>query len=177
MIYFDMDGVLFLYEREAYIHDDKGLARYNTLGGHYFSTVQVDTYAAQLFKRCLSLLGGDVGVLTSVSKDPELRIEQVIDKIMSVYKLEKSFDIGSKFIAVSSDKRDYITKIRETTLTSRDVLIDDWNANLYQWAAAGGTAIKYINGINSIGSWVGKYISKWDSMDKALNLILSTIVG
>ena len=43
----------------------------------------------------------------------------------------------------------------------KDILIDDYNPNLYSWMSRGGTAIKYINNVNSVDSWVGSYIAEY----------------
>jgi 5'(3')-deoxyribonucleotidase len=64
------------------------------------------------------------------------------------------------FIACGSDKRNAISKIKGMNLTKQDILVDDYKRNLVSWASAGGTAIKYINGINSVGDWPGLYIDK-----------------
>lgn len=37
-----------------------------------------------------------------------------------------------------------------------DILIDDYNDNLFEWIKAGGFAVKMINGVNSLDSWKNK---------------------
>ena len=40
------------------------------------------------------------------------------------------------------------------------ILLDDFTANLKQWESAGGTGIKYLNGINGTkGTWQGRAVS------------------
>ena len=38
-------------------------------------------------------------------------------------------------------------------ISSEDILIDDFNGNLRTWRNAGGTAIKWLNGLNDPNSW------------------------
>ena len=53
----------------------------------------------------------------------------------------------------------FIEWLRGSSITRKDILIDDYNPNLYSWMSRGGTAIKYINDFNSAGSWVGQCIA------------------
>lgn len=162
MLYFDMDGVLFEYDAKGYVVNEDGDVPYNTIGLHYFRNRELDPVACEIFDRMLELYGDDVAIITTVSSNCYIRKEQVIDKIESIYDRFPTFDIGANFIAVSTDKRDFIQKIRGMSLNRRDILIDDWNPNLRKWAMAGGTAIKYCNGINSYSSWNGEKIRHQD---------------
>lgn len=151
MIYFDMDGVLFRFDFDGYT--GKPVPEFKKLGSHYFLHREPVSVALQLFKYCLEAFPLDTYVLTSVCAEPEIRHEQVIDKIESLYRVAPEFDIGSHFIACAGDKRNNIIAIREMSLTHRDVLIDDYNPNLYKWIWSGGSAIKFLNGVNSHKSW------------------------
>lgn len=59
---------------------------------------------------------------------------------------------------------------------STDILIDDYSPNLRIWEAAGGTGIKFMNGINGTkGTWSGARISKDDDVKKIIYTILQTM--
>lgn len=176
MVYFDMDGVLVVYDWGGYkINPDTGLMLYETPGSHYFLHREKDYLAIELFKYCLEIFGDDVCVITSVSKKPDIRYEQISDKMAWLYKEVPEFDIGSKFIAVSSDKRNFIMGIRGMSLNRRDILVDDWKVNLYKWAMSGGTAVKYLNGINCSNSWAGLTIDGNNSVVNAQKCLLDIV--
>ena len=62
------------------------------------------------------------------------------------------------FVPYGANKHDFIEDIGPT-----DFLLDDYTKNLLAWEKAGGTGIKYLNGLNhSKGTWKG-YTVKWDS--------------
>lgn len=48
-------------------------------------------------------------------------------------------------------KAEAIIEAMKRPLTENDVLIDDYTSNLTAWQAAGGKAIKWLNGINGLG--------------------------
>ena len=165
MIYFDMDGVLATYDINGYIGVKPPFCQ---IGGHYFSTLSADSVAMEMFKTLYKEIPGSVMVLTSVSLPRELRTEQTLDKIHWLLAQFPDFDFGAHFLSTSTEKRNIISNIRGMSLNKRDILIDDWNANLYAWTSHGGTAIKYLNGINSKQSWPGEVLSHSDGVEKCL---------
>ena len=57
-------------------------------------------------------------------------------------------------------------------LDKRDILIDDFSVNLIEWQNAGGTGIKYLNGVNGTkGSWKGPKSSDPEEMFKIIAMI------
>lgn len=166
MVYFDMDGVLAVYDRNAYKKDEEGNMPFMDIPSRYFLHVEVDGIAMTLFKKVLKAMPDDVYVITSVSGDYEQKYRQTIDKMEWLHIHSPEFDIGSKFIAMGSDKRNFVTGIRGMTLNRLDILIDDYNPNLFKWAMAGGTSIKFINGVNSKNSWSGYAFDNQDSPEK-----------
>ncbi len=162
MFYFDMDGVLCKYDKDAYAAEEP---LYLQLDSHYFRTVEADKVAMDIFKRLYKLLPGQVKVLTGVSAQYELRFQQTMDKIYWIHEQMPEFDVGADFMAVSTNKRETVSEMKGMHLIRSDILIDDWNPNLYSWEAGGGTAVKYINGLNSEGSWPGKSIKCADKVD------------
>lgn len=154
MIYFDMDGVLVKYEYAMYSPESK----WDVAGSHIFRNLQPMEDSCEVLRRLIQLFRDEVHILTSVSdKTPEVRNEHIKDKMLWIEENIPSFNLCN-FMACSGDKPNVITKIRGMRLNRMDILIDDYNPNLYAWQAAGGTAIKFINGINSVGIWRGPYI-------------------
>lgn len=48
-----------------------------------------------------------------------------------------------------------------------DVLLDDYSVNLHDWEAAGGTGIKFLNGINgNYGTWTGKTVTMHNTLSQ-----------
>ena len=96
--------------------------------------------------------------------------EHFHDKIMWLHKWLPYIDIDHILISVTS-KRDVVEYIHNHNLTKNDILIDDYNKNLIDWTKAGGTAIKYCNGINNPESFTGTKLFQSDSIENMFNTI------
>lgn len=74
------------------------------------------------------------------------------------------------FVPCGIGKPEYIQETLRHTLSEDDILIDDYSKNLIEWVGAGGTAIKWLNGINGInGTFQGyriKYVSDLEKIIK-----------
>lgn len=157
MVCWDMDGVLAIYDRDAYTGKNP---RYLEEG--YFRTCKPDERAIRLIKYCMRMLPLDTFIATGVH--PDYRNKMILDKLWWIDHYIPEFDIGTRFIASSSmDKSALFEHIRMTGLNRHDVLIDDFNPRLFNWEMRGGTAIKYLNGVNSPESWHGVYIDAYSS--------------
>lgn len=155
MFYFDMDGVLAKYDYDGY----KGKKpAFTDIKKHYFLDRDADFTILEVFEILYEKYSGYVKVLTTVSKERDIRNHQTFDKMHWLLRFIPDFNIGEDFIAVTTDKRDIIQKIKGMNLAPSDLLIDDYNINLEKWKEFGGTAIKYLNGINSPRSWSGDKI-------------------
>lgn len=156
MIYLDMDGVLAKYSYAMYSQDTT--PKWDEVGSHVFRNLQRDEFMYLVVEQLAGLIGNNLYTLTSVSdKSVAVHNEQIIDKMNWLAENYPMINLCN-FMSCSTDKRNTITKIKGFKLTSTDILIDDYNPNLYAWREAGGTAIKYINTINSVGLWPGPYI-------------------
>lgn len=158
MIFFDMDGVLAKYDRGGYNFEEEDGPNYLKKG--YFLEREPDSGAVALFRKCLKVCPNDIYIITSVPSGDK-RNSIIFDKLAWIDKYLPEFDIGTHFIATTSSKMSFIEWLRGSSITSKDILIDDYNPNLYSWMSRGGTAIKYINNVNSVDSWVGSYIAEY----------------
>ena len=165
MIYFDMDGVLVRYELDAYLGDEP---TFTQVGLHYFRDLKPDPMAIELFKKLYKQFKSEVFVCTAVSAPRIIRNEQTFDKMEWMLNYVPDFEVGSNFIATSSNKWTIISSIRGRNLSRSDILIDDYNPNLFSWVSHGGTGIKWINGLNSPESWPGASLNGSDSIDKII---------
>lgn len=148
MYYFDMDGVLAIYDWSCYTGERPP---YLTKGSHCYRHLAPDDKIISVMKKLNDMKLG-VGVLTSVTNMGHLYVEQVGDKMAWLSEQVPWLDLRTQFFPSPGSKRDLIELIRRPkglVIRTDDVLIDDWNANLNEWAAAGGLALKYCNGLNS----------------------------
>lgn len=171
MICFDMDGVLVKYERDAYTGDHP---RYLQPG--YFRQCKPDYKAISLINYCIKMLPLDTFIATHVV--PKYRNAMIIDKLEWIGEHIPNFDIGTRFIGESQlDKSALFEHVRMSGLTSHDVLIDDYNPRLYNWEMRGGTAIKYLNGLNSEDSWHGTCINPYGGNVEDLFMIIMRAIS
>lgn len=172
MVYCDMDGFLVKYDYSMYEKKPNG-QNWCDLGSHVFRRLEVDPIACAIVKRLIEQLGDEVYVLTNVyGGSIPVRNEQIFDKMKFLQEHLPWFNLCN-FIACESEKRNSITKIKGMNLTEHDILIDDYKKNLSAWRSSGGTAIKYINGINSIGDWPGPVISYSSDIDVSVKTVLN----
>lgn len=147
-----MDGVLVKYEWDGYTTQVDGVKKYLT--PNYFAERKPDNVAIDLFKRCVDLFPNETYIITSVPNN-ENRNRIVIDKLTWIDKYIPGFDIGTHVICTTSNKMSFIEWLRGSTITKKDILIDDYNKNIYSWMMRGGTSVKWLNGLNSRESWHG----------------------
>ena len=172
MLWWDMDGVLFIYRREDYEGEDPNWKKEG-----YYRNLLPDSTAKVVFNECCRLFPDDNGIITSVPI--EYRNRMTIDKIQSIDRHFPAFDFGANFIAVSTKgKASILEYLRGRQLTKKDILIDDWNPNLYSWEMHGGTAIKWSNGENDPHSFTGIVIDAvTDSASDIITQICEIVTG
>ena len=156
-IYFDMDGVLAKYDRDAYVGE---LPRFRQPGAHYFRDLPPDERAVEAL-RILEETNEErdgLFVLSSLTNTGSIFLEQYRDKTLW---LEDQFGAVARrpmLVPSVTNKRDVAEFLMHRRLTVNDVLIDDYNPNLEDWRDHGGMAVKYLNGINSADSFSGPII-------------------
>ena len=170
-LFIDMDGVLAEYRRDCKTEDlmQKG----------YFLTLKPEWNMLGAIKRLMENcdeLGVKICVLTKVY--PTLFKYSVSEKLQWRDKfMPELFD--SEFVMVNGENEEKSEAVREIIGTDIDrdcVLIDDYNANLREWLENGGTAVKYVNGINDKNrSFAGSRLSFDMSEEELYNAILDLL--
>ena len=175
--FFDADGVLFEYDRDAYCGENPLYLQKNR---HYFRNLEPDRKMLKLMdslNREIRYSKDEIFILTSLTNNGAIFNEHFHDKIISFNKWYPYIDIDHILISNTS-KRDAVEYITNNPIRNEDVLIDDYNKNLIEWQDAGGTSIKYCNGINNPLSFDGlklndKTDEKENSITKMLDLLLN----
>ncbi|MBO5435358.1 hypothetical protein J6A31_06040 [bacterium] len=168
--YVDMDGVLVKYDRDAYRGPDPIWLRKNE---HYFRNLEPDREFLELMDHLYQhsrYTGDEIYVLTTLPINGAIFNEHFHDKIAWCHEWLPYIDIDHILISVTS-KRDAVEYIHNKEITTQDILIDDYNKNLNSWCDAGGTAIKYCNGLNDPMSFDGEKIYKHSPLDDKLKSI------
>ena len=126
-VFFDMDGVLARWNSEATMEEvfSKG----------YFRNLKPDILAIELAEE-LQKRGYDVHILSKATYQAVAEKYDWIDEHMPFISMDKIV-----FVPLEGDKEAFVPGFNRG-----DILIDDYNPNLY---AFHGKAVKYLNGINS----------------------------
>lgn len=170
--FFDADGVLFHYDRDAYIGDNPRWLRKNE---HYFRDLEPDRKMLEVFDKlhtATRYTKDELFILSSLSNNGMIFNEHLHDKLVSFNRWFNYIDIDHIIISVGP-KRDVVEFITNNLVTSKDILIDDFNRNLEEWKFAEGTSIKYCNGINNPNSFDGHKIYRNTPADEILQYLLN----
>lgn len=164
--YVGMDGVLAKYDYNMYLpgisredvflgkkaltelsnkNAPGKLAKYQIPGSHAYRDLPGDPVAIAIFNELYKDCTKKSKILTGLGC-PYLLSEQMLDKLWWAHSHLQDFD-NKDFLCTYGSKDEAVTHLKNLTYT--DILIDDYNSNLDNWIKAGGTAIKYVNDINS----------------------------
>ncbi len=165
--YFDIDGVIAIYHLEDYLGENPRYLRKNE---HYFRNLNPDRTMLEVVdqmhqRSCYT--GDHIYLLTSLPIEGSIFNEHFHDKIAWVNHWLPNLDISAILISITS-KRDAAEYINNHKLSEKDILIDDYNKNLKDWAHHGGVAVKYCNGINSPASFDGIKIFHNDTAENII---------
>lgn len=176
--WFDMDGVLVQHFAQDYIPTKEGNRLPKYLTPHYFENLPEVELMTKTLKELSSYCDAytpettHVSILSKVSMDADLYIHQVDSKvkwIASNKNLNTLNNLNVAFTGTSKTKKAKAILGRE--LTAHDVLIDDWNENLLEWEAAGGTAIKFGKGNRE--SWGGYSIQMLSEATEIIDFLIA----
>lgn len=155
-IYFDMDGTLAEWRNVA-IEAIYEKGYYASLCGHENVIGAANVLSENGFSVC---------VLSAYLTDSEYALAEKkawCDK--NVPFIPEGYRV---FCPTHLSKADAVGK-----LTKYDILVDDYSANLHQWVAAGGRAVKVMNHINgNNGTWTGPTVDISDRSEDIASAIL-----
>lgn len=159
--------------RRIFVDMDGTLAKWNNVATEvlyekgYYENLEPNI---DLLNQVKTLLrdGEDIYILSSFLPDSEYALREK-NEWLNRYLPELSHK-KRIFVKYGDNKKDYI----KNGINSYDYLIDDYTQNLIDWKEAGGTGIKYLNGINHTkGTWNGFLLDSKDNMTETLELILN----
>lgn len=155
-IYFDMDGVLANWNYMKSPEHPDGVTMEDVFSKGYFLKLKPIMSNIMLVKELINR-GIDVKI---ASKSKYFAIQEKWQWLQKYLPEIKKKDVY--FIPLDKEKSDFVPEIKST-----DILIDDYNANLYAWK---GTSIKAVTNMNNINPDF-KYISVFTNQQNNLNAI------
>lgn len=157
--FIDMDGTL------AEWRDIKSNSELYQKG--YYESLKPNNYLLEEVKKLIKE-GKDIYILSSFLSDSDYALKEKniwLNKYLPELPVQKRI-----FVPYGDVKYKYLP----SKITSFDYLIDDHTKNLLDWKEAGGTGIKFLNGINHIkGVWQGLLLREDENISKNFNWILN----
>lgn len=142
-IFFDMDGVLFKSQDKV-----SSLEIFYEQG--YFKNLSIHKNVMESFNRLLEKDPHQVYIISHLVDSPFARKEKLESIVENCPLMDKHNII---FLPYGESKSRFVPEdVRE-----KDILIDDYNPNLYDWQNQGGVSIKMVNEFNDRSR-------EWDGM-------------
>lgn len=166
-LWFDKDGVLAKYDYSLYEGEYGAPAPWLVHNAHVYRNLEPYENMCKAVRNLYAQTNNvraesrfcNVRVLTSVSDGITLA-EHVIDG--AAWCLSNVGIQSKDFYACAVQKQSIPIGLR-SEIKKTDVLLDDYKPNLLKWQAAGGTAVKVVNGINSISDDYPCVHVDWDA--------------
>lgn len=173
----DEDGVIAVYEPSAYRTpvNEEGHTLFTLPGSRYFLSCRPDTTMIEAYRLLDAMNAVPVHVITNITEDDPLSKEHTEDKYEWTKKVMPFINMHTQFSVIRIPKHAFASEMLQRKLLPTDILISDYNHDLIPWEEAGGTGIKYLNGINSPDSFDGLKISYEMSSDNIRTFILSAM--
>ena len=152
----DQDGVITKYERHAYtVLLEDGNTLFMTPNAHYFRNLNPDNRIIRAYELLQKENNLSVHVLTNLTDFYPIWKEHKQDKIEWTKDNMPFINIETQYDTIHIPKYLKAQRILGRQLVETDILVSDYNPDLIPWENAGGTAVKYLNGINSEDSFSG----------------------
>lgn len=161
----DQDGVIAIYDMNLYRkseHNPNPL--FFQANAHCYQTCLPDQRIINCYEKLNRKM--DLHVLTNLTHVFPLWMEHQQDKIQWTMQHLPFLDIQNQYHTIHSPKWKFAQEFLHRPLQKTDILISDYNEDLIPWNHAGGTAVKYLNDINSPDSYTGPHIMKhWNEIN------------
>lgn len=158
-IFVDMDGTLTEWnnvEKEDVLYEQG-----------YYENLKPNEILLQEIKN-LIYQGEDIYILSSFLNESKYALQEKQNWLKKY--LPELSDDKKIFVKYGDNKTAYIPN----KIGLNDYLIDDYTKNLLEWKEAGGTGIKFLNGINHTKkTWDGFMLKNNEKLTENLELILS----
>lgn len=169
----DEDGVIAIYEPHAYKTDLHGNSIFTTPNVHYFMQLEKDTRIIDVYHALQTTHNLPVRVLTNLTDLHPLYEEHSTDKHTWTKQAMPFLNMQQQFFSIHVPKYQFAQEKLQRPLCKTDILVSDYNRDLIPWQHAGGTGVKYLNGINSDDSFQGAHIQQNWSIEQIIEYILA----
>lgn len=169
----DEDGVIAVYEPHAYRPDKNQTPLWMQPDIHYYENLTPDMRIISVYQNLQTRYRLPVIVLTNITDMEPLSTEHANDKYKWTKKHLPYLNMDNQFFPIQIPKCQFAIWKLQRPLMKTDILISDYNHDLVPWENAGGTGVKYLNGINSEDSFPGAKIYPEWSTDQIQDYILS----
>lgn len=151
--YFDMDGVLAVYEPES----PPGSRPWLDPDAHFYATRRPDEAAVAIATAAAAR--ADVSVVTRVPDEPS-RLRDWTDEKRTWLAAHAPALSGRDLVVIPSDEHDKSSALRDVPASERrgHCLVDDDPAVLTRWVEAGGSAVQYSRLATPHAPWDGPRI-------------------
>lgn len=161
-------------KRRIFVDMDGTLAKWNNVDmpdvlyeKGYFENLEANNNLVQEVRNLIKE-GEDIYILSSFLNDSKYALEEKqnwLDKYLPEINYSRRI-----FVEYGNKK----SKSIQNGITFSDFLIDDYTKNLLDWKEAGGTGIKFLNGINHTkGTWQGFLLKNDEEIENSLKQIIN----
>lgn len=166
-VFVDMDGTI-----ARFYEDPNCLERMNDEG--FFASLNPYESVVQAIRRLTD--EAEVIFISAVSREANTAISDKKDWLKRYF---GDCRYTTLFPAIGENKAE-LAKTHYGQLSASDVLLDDYNRNLEEWAQAGGRSVKLINEINNKGLhgklWTGSSV-RYDASPAATSEYIRELAG
>ena len=165
----DMDGVIAIYDVNGFRGNNPPFL---IKDGHYFAKCRPDE---RIINALMTLEKNHYPaniVSNVIDSDATLALEHELDKRAWITQYISFLHHTLQFAAITQSKAEYAMQQLNRPLKPTDLLISDYNKDLVLWNNAGGTGIKYLNGINDPSSYDGPKIQQQWTSDEIADYIM-----